>query len=78
MRFTAEASNITRLGDPWPPRSCYSHRNRPVRKRVEKEEDVARVSTLEVPQDQMNEALRNVREQVLPLIQQQDRFKDRT
>ena len=26
----------------------------------------------------MNEALRNVREQVLPLIQQQDGFEDRT
>ena len=58
---------------------CYSRRNCPVRKRVGKEEyDVARVSTLEVPRDQMNEALRNVREQVLPLIQQQDGFKDRT
>lgn len=35
----------------------------------------ARASTLEVPPDQMDEALRNVREQVLPLIQQQDGFK---
>jgi len=45
---------------------------------MSEEYDVARVSTLEVPRDQMNETLRNVREQVLPLIQQQDGFKDRT
>lgn len=35
----------------------------------------ARASTLEVPPDQMDETLRNVQEQVLPLIQQQDGFK---
>ncbi len=35
----------------------------------------ARMSTLEGPPDQMDEGLRYVREQVLPLMQQQDGFK---
>ena len=35
----------------------------------------ARMSTLEGPPDQVDEGLRYVREQVLPLIQQQDGFK---
>ncbi len=35
----------------------------------------ARVSTFEGPPEQMDEALRHVREQVLPQIQQQDGFK---
>ena len=35
----------------------------------------ARVSTLEGPPDRMDEGLRHVREQVLPLLQQQDGFK---
>ncbi len=35
----------------------------------------ARASTLEVPPDQIDQALRNVQEQVLPLLQQQDGFK---
>ncbi len=35
----------------------------------------ARASTLEVPPDQLDQALRNVQEQVLPLLQQQDGFK---
>ncbi len=35
----------------------------------------ARTSTLEVPPEQIDEAVQNVREQVLPLIQQQDGFK---
>ena len=35
----------------------------------------ARMSTLEGPPDQMEEGLRYVREQLLPLMQQQDGFK---
>lgn len=35
----------------------------------------ARMSTLEGPSDEMDEALRQVREHVLPLLQQQDGFK---
>jgi heme-degrading monooxygenase HmoA len=35
----------------------------------------ARMSTLEGPPDQIDEGLRYVREQVLPLMQQQDGFK---
>jgi heme-degrading monooxygenase HmoA len=35
----------------------------------------ARVSTLEGPADRMDEGLRHVREQVLPLLRQQDGFK---
>jgi heme-degrading monooxygenase HmoA len=35
----------------------------------------ARMSTLEGPADQVDEGMRYVREQVLPLIQQQDGFK---
>ncbi len=35
----------------------------------------ARMSTLEGPPDQMDEGLRYVREQVLPLMQEQDGFK---
>ena len=35
----------------------------------------ARMSTLEGPPDQLDEGLRYVREQVLPLMQQQDGFK---
>ena len=35
----------------------------------------ARVSTLEGPSDEMNEGLSQVREHVLPLLQQQDGFK---
>ena len=35
----------------------------------------ARVTTLEVPPDRMDDATRHVREQVLPLIQQQEGFK---
>ena len=35
----------------------------------------ARASTLDVPPDQLDQALRNVQEQVLPLLQQQDGFK---
>ena len=35
----------------------------------------ARMSTLEGPPDRMDEGLRHVREQVLPLLQQQDGFK---
>src|ERR687898_1723775 len=35
----------------------------------------ARVSTLEGPPDRMDEGLRHVREQVLPLLHQQDGFK---
>lgn len=35
----------------------------------------ARASTLEGPPDQLDEGLRYVREQVLPLLQQQDGFK---
>jgi heme-degrading monooxygenase HmoA len=35
----------------------------------------ARMSTLEGPPDQVDEGLRYVREQVLPLMQQQDGFK---
>ena len=35
----------------------------------------ARVSTLEGPSDEMDEALSQVREHVLPLLQQQDGFK---
>jgi heme-degrading monooxygenase HmoA len=35
----------------------------------------ARISTLEGPPDQVEEGLRYVREQVLPLMQQQDGFK---
>ena len=34
----------------------------------------ARMSTLEGPPDRMDEGLRHVREQVLPLLQQQDGF----
>jgi heme-degrading monooxygenase HmoA len=35
----------------------------------------ARMSTLEGPPDRMDEGLRHVREQVLPLLRQQDGFK---
>jgi len=35
----------------------------------------ARMSTLEGPPDEMDEGLRQVREHVLPLLQQQDGFK---
>jgi hypothetical protein len=35
----------------------------------------ARMSTLEGPSDQMDEGLRDVKEHVLPLLQQQDGFK---
>jgi heme-degrading monooxygenase HmoA len=35
----------------------------------------ARVSTLEGPADQVDQGMRHVREQVLPLIQQQDGYK---
>ena len=35
----------------------------------------ARASTLEVPPDQIDQALRNVQDQVLPLLQRQDGFK---
>lgn len=35
----------------------------------------ARMSILEVSPDQLDEGMRHVREQVLPLIQQQDGFK---
>ena len=35
----------------------------------------ARATTLEVPPDQIDEALRNVQEQVLPLLQQLGGFK---
>jgi heme-degrading monooxygenase HmoA len=35
----------------------------------------ARMSILEGPADQVDEGMRHVREQVLPLIQQQDGFK---
>jgi heme-degrading monooxygenase HmoA len=35
----------------------------------------ARMSILEGPQDQVDEGMRHVREQVLPLLQQQDGFE---